>query len=220
MKRSMKEIKRDLSHVFWIGGADTSGKSTVADKMSEKYGFGVCHLDEYYPGHFEKAFQTELPAMCELISLYKNDIDKTYMMPWEKFVKIFSDFASERYEMIIDDLYSYPKDKPLIVEGDDLYPEIYYQIVDPQRAAWIFATDEFRRINWIKHDYAKERMEGSKDPQLMFENMLFRNGKRSENILKNAKKMGMKVIIIDEKTSITETLKIVEEHFGLKNEIG
>ena len=41
MKRNMDEIKRDLSHIFWIGGADTSGKSTVSDNLAEKYGFIV-----------------------------------------------------------------------------------------------------------------------------------------------------------------------------------
>ena len=221
MKKSMDEVKRDLSHIFWIGGPDTSGKTTVSDNLSEKYGFRVYHQDEYYPQYRKRAVPTKHPALCEFFSLrFKMTIDEIYMMPWEEFVKICSDPVGEVFEMIIDDLYSFPKNKPLIFEGSFLYPEIYYQIVDYQKAVWIFATDEFRRMNWIKHDYAKERMERSKDPELLFENMLFRNGKRAEDLLKEAKKMRVKVITVDEKTSIPETLKIVEEHFGLKNGIG
>ena len=217
MKRNMDEIKRDLSHVFWIGGADTSGKTTVSDFLSEKYGFSVYHLDEYSQQYRERAVPTKHPTSFEVNSLkLKMTIDEIYMMPWEELVRIFNGLASERFEMIIDDLYSFPKDKPLIVEGDELYPEYYYQIVDPQRAVWLFATDEFRRMNWIKHDYAKERTEGSKDPKLLFEKILFMNGKRAENILKGAKKMGVKVITVDGKTSSNDTEKIVEEHFGLK----
>ena len=223
MQRNIDEIKRDLSHIFWVGGADTSGKTTVSDILSEKYGFNIFHLDDYLQLHLDKAVPTKHPAMCEVKSIMLKvrsnfmTIDEVYMMAWEEFVKVFDDMASERIEMIIDDLYSFPNDKPLIVEGDDLYPEVYYPIVDPQKAVWIFATDEFRRINWIKHDYAKERMERSKDPNLLFENMLFRNGKRAENIFRGAKRMGVKVITVDENTIINSTVKIVEEHFGLKN---
>ncbi len=44
-------IKAKMSSVYWLGGSTCAGKTTIANILSENYGFTVYHCDEYLGTH-------------------------------------------------------------------------------------------------------------------------------------------------------------------------
>ena len=52
------DLRKRLTHVFWIGGATDTGKSTVAQNLADRYGMYVYHYDKTNSEHHEKMAKT------------------------------------------------------------------------------------------------------------------------------------------------------------------
>ena len=55
-------MKRDLSHVYWIGGSGCSGKSSIARILEKDHGFTAYHCDDHWQEHEERSSPAEHPA--------------------------------------------------------------------------------------------------------------------------------------------------------------
>ena len=88
MERGLEDIKRDLSHVYWIGGASRGGKSTVAEAIEKEFGFSVyAHDRKWIDGdHTRMADPDRHPTMFRYRDLYEDfAIHKNFNQFLEKY---------------------------------------------------------------------------------------------------------------------------------------
>ena len=211
MKRDRQQVKRDLSHVYWIGGSGCSGKSTIADMMVKDFGFTVYHCDEHWDDHFSRAKPESQPLACTIRDM---DWEDLFLLPPVEFAKLTSGFWEEDFEMIIDDLYALPKEK-LVVEGVSIDPKFVQDVADPQRVIIMIAFEEFQRAHYLKRDFAKSWFQEFNDPKRVFDNLMKSNALLAKSVENRARELGFKVIIIDEKSTISNNMNIVKKHFKL-----
>jgi|GEM_PF-3397307 hypothetical protein len=93
MKRNAEEIKRDLSHVYWIGGISRGGKSTVAESLKEEFGFSIYDHDKKWLGgdHVRMADPDRHPTMFKYRDLYEDLTNQSFLAsgPVETLVEEF-----------------------------------------------------------------------------------------------------------------------------------
>jgi 2-phosphoglycerate kinase len=58
-----KNAKESLGHVYWIGGATTAGKSTIAERMADEFGLVRYDADSKLREHMSRATEKEHPAL-------------------------------------------------------------------------------------------------------------------------------------------------------------
>jgi hypothetical protein len=59
----------DLSHVFWLGGATCAGKTSVADRLAQMYGWQVYHYDQHEPDHVARRLQVGDQQIAAFLAL-------------------------------------------------------------------------------------------------------------------------------------------------------
>ena len=104
----------DLSHVLWIGGAQASGKSTVAKALARRFDLQLYNVDRRTWVH-----ETRMPASeFRLLSLDERWVDPApeQMLDW------FVTTSRHRFRLVLEDLRGLPDTPLAIVEGPQLFP--------------------------------------------------------------------------------------------------
>ncbi len=72
MTRPSREFdlsKLRLRHIRWIGGGSGAGKSTVARRLSERYGLRRYHCDDMQSAHTARSNPTDHPMLHAFIAM-------------------------------------------------------------------------------------------------------------------------------------------------------
>jgi uridine kinase len=214
MDSNPQKAGHNLSHVYWIGGSGCSGKTTVADRIADEYGFAVYHCDEHWDGengHLSRAIPSRHPTTCRLAAM---GLKKLFLLPPKEYVDLLFDFHIEDFGMVLEDISSLPKGK-LVVEGVSFVPELVCQVAPPEQIISMVAFEEFQRENYLRRDFAQEWFRDYTDPQGVFESFMQANALMARSLYERAKQLGMRVLITDKESTISKSLQVVKEHFGL-----
>lgn len=211
MKRNLEDIKRDLSHVYWIGGASRGGKTTVAKAIVDEFNFSIYHHDEKWLSgdHAQMADPERHPTMFKFRDLFEDLNVQSYFenSPVDELVEDQINFFIEEFEMVVDDLYEFPRDQPIVAEGSGLLPEQVGRVTDPHRAIWLVSTEAFERKMRPFSDQEKS--------EPWFNNAIEWSTKRKERLVLQAEGLGLRVIETDGSRGIDDTINLVKAHFGL-----
>jgi RNA polymerase subunit RPABC4/transcription elongation factor Spt4 len=213
MYRNIRDMKDDLSHVFWISGGPCGGKTTAAKILSKDFAFTHYNCDDHRIEHFKRATPDKHPTMCQ-------------KLVWEEFFKLSVDdsmvfwrnYCQERCEMIVEDLYVLPKDILILVDGVYATPEWLMQAGSPQKAVFMFAKEGFLRRNYYNREstrWMRGIFSKCSNPEQAQENWIHTTLMIDRDRLESAKRFGFQVIIVDEKSCITDSVEIIKRHFGL-----
>ena len=120
MNRVPQDIKRDLTHVYWLGGSSCAGKTTMSERFEKELGFDIYHIDpKWFGDHLHAADPERHPGMVKhresVEGLGLQEIFET--IPVDDFVESQIQFFTEEFGMIVDDLYEFPKDKPILAKA-------------------------------------------------------------------------------------------------------
>jgi len=145
------EVSRDsgsltsrLRHVYWIGGASGSGKSTVARRLADKHGLRLYSTDEAMGEHAHRWRPQDCPNLTEFVKMSMDQrwVDRSP----QKMLETFHWFRGEGFGLIIEDLLALPPDQGALAEGFRLLPHLVKPLLhDPSHAVWLIPTPEFRR---------------------------------------------------------------------------
>ncbi len=210
-------MKKD--QFYYINGTAYAGKSTMVKLLAEKYD-GIACEENYHDSLLEGLEQKEFPCLC-----YTRDLED-----WHDFIRrspeeyeAWYDGVSKECEMlelrILEGLEK--QDKPVFVDTN-ISIETLKKIAEPGHVLIMLADPMisvrrfFERPDKEKQFLYQLIMEET-DPEKAMENyrqglMRINSRERYERFLHS----GFQVITRDEKRSIEETLKLVEEAFGLK----
>ncbi|MFC9673591.1 hypothetical protein [Streptomyces sp. NPDC056949] len=138
------ELRARLRHVYWIGGGSGAGKSTIARRLADRYGWRLYATDDVMQDHAARTTPEEAPFLHEFIAM---DMDERWVdRPPGIMLETFHWFRGEGFGLIIEDLLRLPQEPCVIVQGFRLLPRLVKPLLAaPEHAVWLLPTPDFRQ---------------------------------------------------------------------------
>jgi 2-phosphoglycerate kinase len=201
-----------VMNIYWIGGSPCSGKSSIADLLAKQYGWQVYHCDEAFDRHVQRADAVRHPWLSKVPHIVW---DAFWMRSLEVQLRNVIEAYAEEFSMILDDLRALPADRPILVEGTALLPELLADIgVDGRRAIWLIPAPEFQRVQYPRRGaWVQAILEQCSQPQQALTNWMDRDIETGRHIQREAEARGLKVLTVDGVHSIEENTQMVMKYF-------
>src|SRR5215472_5159972 len=185
--------KLRLRHIRWIGGGTGAGKSTVARRLAEKYGFRLYHCDDMQSAHTARSNPTDHPMLHAFIAMTMDErwVKRT---PEEMF-RTFHGFHGEGFGFILEDLLDLPTDVPVLVEGYKLLPRLVFPLLSRvDQAVWLISTPEWRHTALARRGSLWSIAGRTSDPQTALANFLARDALYTEEVARQAAVLQLPII--------------------------
>ena len=207
-----------MEKVFWIGGGQWVGKTSVALRLARK------HSLQFYPYDYHSArgqrwrvsLQPERYPHSSAFARSSGDERWTFPPP-ELMAETAQRIFDERFAMVLDDLEPLLVDLPFVVEGWGIRPRhVDGLVADRRRALFMVPTDEFVEVQVTRVPRAQglTGLELS-DPQRAQRNRLARDRLLRFDCIAEARRYGFPILTIDGSQDLDEVTSRVESHFGL-----
>ena len=213
-------LKHSLQNVYFLVGTACGGKTTMAREIAKKYGF--IHFNDNWQEENHKIWQSIIDEKYQPNSCKREKIDwETYFSrSVEEFLADKNDNHGENeyVQFSVVELIKLSQNKKVIadiwIEDFQLLSEISVY----NRIACLLAPGELIIRDYYQRDDHKEFTEciaSLKNPEQKFEtqNELFRIG--AKEMVEKAQNYGFFSIMRTEKSTIQNTLEILEEHFKI-----
>lgn len=207
-------IKNKLKDVYFIWG---SGKTTIANRLNEKYGFYVYSTDESRNRQMKSANPVDQPYMCR-------DFEKEYGVKsfWELPKEIIAErethFVAEMTPMMVAELIQLSSlHKVIICEGD-----IDYCAIAPVATNMVHLCNQSTSFDWfdrpdhenIRDTVARRTDLSDEEKQRVIEKAYECVTPAELSAPDWVTELGIKNIIWNDHTSIDTTAAEVAEYFG------
>ncbi len=207
----MSGSKGNLENVFWLGGSPCAGKSSISNILADRFNLNVYHVDEAFEKHtqgLEPAHQPALTKWC--VSSW----GERWMQPIDDLLQNVITCNQEHFALILKDILTMPKHKPLLIEGTALLPRQVAKVL-PNRnhAAWVIAGADFQREQYWKREWARGIVEQCSNPELAFHNWMERDVQFAEWVETEVKDLGLQLIKVDGSRTIEENAEAIAAHF-------
>jgi hypothetical protein len=201
--------KEQFAHVLWIGGATDTGKSTIAQNLAERYDMSVYHYDKTDAAHLEKLTST----VPEIRKFMDASLDERWVYPVPGAMLEFLLLSfSQRFPLVLEDLLALPDDRPIIVEGFGLLPELVGPLLSsPYQAVWLVPTENFKWDSMTrrgKPSFAKE----TSDPEKAKMNLFARDRLLADYYRRQVLAYGYTLYEVDGSRSVAEMTSLVADH--------
>ena len=207
-------IKNKLKDVYFIWG---SGKTTIANRLNEKYGFYVYSTDESRNRQMKSANPVDQPYMCR-------DFEKEYgvksfwELPKEVIAERETHFVAEMTPMMVAELIQLSSlHKVIICEGD-----IDYCAIAPVATNMVHLCNQSTSFDWfdrpdhenIRDAVARRTDLSDEEKQRVIEKAYECVTPAELSAPDWVTELGIKNIIWNDHTSIDTTATEVAEYFG------
>jgi hypothetical protein len=88
--------------VRWIGGGSGAGKSTIARRLAEMYGFRLYHCDDVQSAHTARSNPTDHPMLHAFIAMTMDE--RWVKRTPEEMLDTFHGFHGEGFGLVLEDL--------------------------------------------------------------------------------------------------------------------
>lgn len=207
-------IKNKLKNVYFIWGR---GKTTIANRLKEKYGFYIYSTDESRDRQMTLANPVDQPYMCR-------DFQKEYGVKsfWELPKEVIAErekhFVEEMTPMMIAELIQLSAlHKVIICEGD-----IDYHAVAPIATQAVHLCNQSTSFDWFNRpdhedvrDAVRNRTDLSEEEKQLIIDNAYKVVAVDEHTLPDwVVELGIKNIVWNDHTSIDTTVTEVATYFG------
>ncbi|WP_107122795.1 hypothetical protein [Streptomyces caeruleatus] len=133
-----------LRHVYWIGGGSGAGKSTIARRLADRYGWRLYATDDVMGEHARRTTPQEAPFLHRFMAM---DMDERWVNRSPRtMLDTFHWYHGEGFGLIVEDLLRLPREPCVVVEGFRLLPHLVKPLLAvPEHAVWLLPTPEFRQ---------------------------------------------------------------------------
>lgn len=212
-----KYKKEQFKNVYFITGTATGGKTTISKRLAEKYGFYRYDVDERFDEHKKLSNPIDQPNMNKTF----NGADEFFMRDKDEYMNWLKENSKEQLEFILEDLVKISKnhkvvcDLHLLVEEADVIAE-RNQVVFLIRENNDNIIDDY--CNRQSHAGFNAFINSASNPLAAKRNcndVLSAINKERCEAIKNS---GYFYIERNENSTVENTLRMVEKHFGLSLE--
>ena len=208
----------ELRDVFWIGGAPGAGKSTVARRLTERYGLRLYVTDDVMGDHARRMSVGEAPYLEQFQAM---DMDERWLnrSPREM-LETFHWFRGEGFRLIVEDLRAMTGTTPIVAEGFRLLPHLVMPIAGPGRAIWLLPTPQFHRAALDARGSTWTIPNTTSDPPRARWNLEERNRLFTDRLARETGRTGAATLWLDGTLTEAETLDRVADRLGLSARAG
>lgn len=205
-------MSRLLHHIYWLGGSPYAGKSSVADRLAEGHGLTIYRCDDAFDRHLAQCNAHDHPA---LFAISHMTWDEIWMRPVDVQVAAELQAYHEEWGMILDDLRALPQDRPLLVEGCALLPELVAPVAARRQALWFVPEPAFQRRHYAQRSFIQGILAQCRDAQTAWDNWMQRDEQFGDVVAHAAAVHGYPVETVDGSRSLDELTAVAAAHFGL-----
>ncbi len=206
-------LSHHFKNVIWLGGGPCAGKTTMSNRLAEKYDLQVYHCDEHHLQHKAIADPQEHPAMKRHFAGW----DEFFNRPVEEYVRWLEDSNAEQMQMVIADLLCGDLSKTMLVEGI-LAPGLLRRIAPYNQVVFLFATPEVIREQNFDREQTSDMMQAlrrTSNPKQAKANVLDVTVQASENALELTKESGLTYFVRDLSITPSDTFAALENFLPL-----
>ena len=213
-RKQVGDICRQLSHVYWIGGSPCSGKSSIVERLIQRYACQSYNCDDAFARHAEKITPETQPTFFKVTHI---TWEALWMQPVDVLVQDAIRVYHEEWAMIVEDLLALPADTPIIAEGAALLPALVHDVLaDPQQAIWVIPTAAFQRERYPHRGaWVQEIVSQCTDPEQALRNWMDRDVAFASWVSKEARQRRLNMLVVDGERTIDENAAAVEARLRL-----
>lgn len=202
-----------LGHVFWLGGSPCAGKSSISEILAARFDLHLYRVDEAFEVHAQRFDPVLHPALAEW---HASSWNQRWMKPTESLVEDVIACYREHFTMILEDIRSLPRDKPILVEGTALLPgQVARVLADRSRAMWVVPAADFQREHYSRREWVCRVLEQCDSPEAAFHNWMERDAGFARWVTAEAGELGFELLRVDGRHTIEENALTVAAHFRL-----
>lgn len=211
---SDKYKKEQFKNVYFITGTATGGKTTISKALAEKYGWLRYDVDEEFDRHKSLSNSKDNPAMNKT---FKN-ADEFFMRDVNEYEKWLKDNTREQLPFVLDDLIKLSKKQKVVCDLHLLVEEAE-QIADKNQVVFLIRENNENIIDDYCHRKSHEGfnrfINSATDPEAAKQNCNTVLRKINVERCNDIRNSNFFWIARNEKSTIENTLRLVEEFFGL-----
>jgi len=212
-------IKNILKNVYFIWGR---GKTTIANRLKEQYGFYVYSTDESRERQMRSANPIDQPYMCRNFQK-EYGVKSFWELPAEVIAEREKHFVEEMTPMMIAELIALSSiHKIILCEGD-----IDYRAVAPLATHTVHLCNQSTSFDWFNrpdHEDVRNILRGRTDLSAEEKRLIINNAYNavSSNDITLPDwviELGIKNIVWNDRTSIDMTAAEVATYFGFNQQM-
>lgn len=203
-----------MTDTFYIGGSPCSGKSTIAEALSEKYNLHYFKVDDYLDKYIKLGAinQKEICLKSEAMSpeqIWMRDP----LVQCEEELLIYE----EIFEFILEDLKHIDCKNGIITEGAAYLPKLVKSFEIPfERYISITPSKEFQIFHYSKREWVSYVLAECSSKEKAFENWMNRDVLFAEAVQQQCTELEYVSLINNGELTVEELISKVVSHFGLR----
>ena len=213
MKIQDNVLKAYLKNVYFITGTACGGKSTAARALADKYGLTLYDIDKHFDGHQALSDAVNQPNMNRHFA----DADAFFGRPVEEYRQWLIDNTREQWDYVLLDLIRLSQDRPVVCDCHMTVEEAR-RLTEPSRVIFLIRDASCMIEDYCNrpdHQGFRNYINSASDPQKAKENCNTVLRTLNEQRIADIKASEYRWIERTANSTVEQTLRLVEEHFGL-----
>jgi 2-phosphoglycerate kinase len=210
----VEALRKELRHVYWIGGGSAAGKSTIASRIATQHRLHLYATDDAMSDHASRYMPEDSPLLRKFVAM---DMDERWIHRSPKIMlETFHWFQGECFDVIVEDLLHLPRKPDVIAEGFRLLPRLVKPFLAvPRHAVWLLPTPDFRQAVFERRGPAWGFFAKTSDPEKALHNLLERDRMFTDRLREETKRLELPAIEVDTTMTEDDLAERVKEAFGL-----
>lgn len=203
-----------MPDTFYIGGSPCSGKSTIAEALSEKYNLHYFKVDDYLDKFIKLGAINQKEICLKSEAMGPEQIwMRDPLVQCEEELLIYE----EIFEFILEDLKHIDCKNGIITEGAAYLPKLVKSFDIPfERYISITPSKEFQIFHYSKREWVPYVLAECSNREKAFENWMNRDVLFAEAVQQQCKEFGYVSLINNGELAVEELINRVVSHFELE----